>query len=271
MKRRAIIAGHGALPLLLFKADPQAVFVKINGIEVDPPKGADVVEASFEKLGHLFSDLKSHGVEEIVMAGSMDRPALNPARFDFKMIKLAPGLLKAFRLGDDGLLRKVISIFEGEGFSIVGAADIAPHLTAPAGVIAGPKPSKELLSDSARARDILRALGGLDIGQVAIVEGGLPLGIETIQGTDALLNFVALTPDRKRSTKGGVMVKWPKPEQDLRIDMPAIGPRTVQAAMDAGLNGMLMAAGQVLIVERERVLDLANQGGFSLWAEEGAL
>ena len=264
---RAIIAGRGDLPGAIFAADTSAVFVTMDGVAATVPDGAAVIQASFEKLGRLFSDLRAAEVDEIVMAGAMDRPSLNPARFDMKMVTLAPGLIKAFRAGDDGLLRKVISIFEAEGFTIISPADVAPTLTCPAGSIAGPKPTKALLADAARATEVLAALGSLDIGQAAVAASGQVLGIETIQGTDALLDFVSQTSGAKRGT-GGVLVKAPKPGQDLRVDMPTIGPDTIDRAVAAGLKGLQIAAGSVLILGQEAVCAKAKSAGFSLWAVE---
>jgi len=261
-----IIAGRGVLPGLLLAAAPGATAVVLDGIEPDLPEGTARIPASLEKIGRMFSDLRAAGITEIVMAGAVDRPALNPAKFDLKMLGLAPSLLKAFRQGDDGLLRRVISIFEGEGFRVIGVADVAPGLVAGEGRIAGKAPDKAMRADAARGWAILDALGPLDVGQAAVVAGGLCLGIETIQGTDALLGFAGATEARKRP-EGGVLVKGPKPGQELRVDMPTIGPATVDRAAAAGLSGIALAAGTVLVLDRAEVEARAKAHGLSLWAE----
>ena len=99
--------------------------------------------------------------------------------------------------------------------------------------------------------DILLALSPLDVGQGTVVAGGLCLGIETLQGTDALLRFVGETPGHLRRGSGGVLVKAPKRGQDLRVDMPVVGPDTVRNAAAAGLEGIFASAGKVLIVEQD--------------------
>ncbi|WP_319823734.1 LpxI family protein [Thalassovita sp.] len=257
--RLAILAGNGALPVLLSKAAPDALRFSFVGI---PHQLRDVTnEHCFEKLGYLFADLKAHGVGEVVFGGSMSRPPLDPAQFDEVMRKLAPRLLAAMQGGDDGLLRLVIQIFEEQGFIVRGAHEIAPQLTVSEGVFCGPPPSVAALTDADRAADILNALSPVDVGQGCVVAGGLCLGIETIQGTDALLRFVNETPKYLRRNAKGVFVKAPKRGQDLRVDMPAIGPETVRNATAAGVEGIVLEAGGVLVLEREKVIQEAEKAG----------
>ena len=265
--RLAIIAGHGRLPGLIHSANPDALFVTISGIDADVPNEAERLDATFEKLGRLFSDLKKAGVGRVVMAGAMSRPTLNPARFDMKMMRLAPALMAAFKGGADALLRKVLTVFEDEGFIMLGAHEAAPGLTANPGPVASPVPGQRDRDDAARGRAILDALGPVDVGQATVVAQGQCIGIETLQGTDALLDFVARTPEQKRP-KGGVLVKRPKPGQDMRVDMPTIGPRTVEAVAQAGLSGIALASSTVLILDRAAVSDAVKTHGIALWAED---
>lgn len=265
-ERLAILSGSGALPRLLQAANPSAFVVTFKGIE------AEVVGygASFEKMGALFDTLRQEGVTQVVFAGSMARPALNPMRFDSKMLRLAPRLMAAMNLGDDGLLSTVIDVFEGEGFAVIGAHQAAPQLIAKAGLIAGPRPKKAILADAARALDILTTLAPLDVGQGCVVSGGLCLGIETLQGTDALLGFVAQTPAHLRRGGGGVFYKAPKAGQELRVDMPAIGVGTVELAHEAGLDGIVIAAQKVLLLDRPALEMAIQKTGMFLLAQEVA-
>ena len=257
--RLAILAGGGALPAALAVAAPDALCISFAGI---PHQLCNVThEHHFEKLGALFSDLKSEGVSDVVFAGSMSRPPLDPAAFDPVMMTLAPRLLSAMQGGDDALLRLVIQIFEEQGFTVRGAHEIAPQLTVAEGVFAGPDPSDAALTDADRGADILNALAPVDVGQGCVVAGGLCLGIETIQGTDALLRFVADTPKPLRRNAKGVFVKAPKRGQDLRVDMPAIGPETVRNAAAAGLEGIVLQAGGVLILDRQNTIEAAEKAG----------
>ena len=264
MGRLAIIAGSGALPVGLAEAHPEAVLVSLAGMAHDLPQTR---EHQFEKLGGLFADLKAQGVQEVAFAGGMSRPDLDPASFDPFMVETAPRLMEAFQLGDDRLLRLIMTLFEEQEFTIRGAHELLPEAKAAEGLITGPTPNDQNLSDAARGGEILATLAPLDLGQGCVVASGLCLGIETLQGTDALLDFVARTPAHLHRT-AGVFVKAPKAGQDLRVDMPAIGPETVRQVAEAGLAGIALAAGRVLILDRVRTLGLAASLGVFIYGQE---
>ncbi|WP_204114264.1 LpxI family protein [Shimia biformata] len=265
MGRLAILSGAGALPVALAAAHPDAVIVTFAG--VDHTHDRPVCEHRFEKMGALFDDLKAQGATDVVFAGGMARPPLDPSAFDATMAGIAPRLVAALQGGDDALLRLVIAVFEEQGFTVRGAHELLPGLTAEEGLLAGPTPSEQQQKDASFATDILLALSPLDVGQGAVVAGGLCLGIETLQGTDALLSFVAATPDKLRRTKGGVLVKAPKRGQDLRVDMPAIGPDTIRNAAAAGLSGVVIAANRVVVLDRDATLAAARDTGLFLLAQ----
>ena len=264
MGRLAIIAGSGALPVGLAEAHPEAVLVSLAGMAHDLPQTR---EHQFEKLGGLFADLKAQGVQEVAFAGGMSRPDLDPANFDPFMVETAPRLMEAFQQGDDRLLRLIMTLFEEQEFTIRGAHELLPEAKAAEGLITGPTPNDQNLSDAARGGEILATLAPLDLGQGCVVASGLCLGIETLQGTDALLDFVARTPAHLHRT-AGVFVKAPKAGQDLRVDMPAIGPETVRHVAEAGLAGIALAAGRVLILDRVRTLGLAASLGVFIYGQE---
>lgn len=262
MQDLAILSGAGGLPVMLAKQHPRAVRVVFNGVE--HAMQAPLAEHRFEKLASLFDDLTARGVTRVVLAGAMSRPALDPSQLDPFMMQLAPRLLAAMQGGDDAILRLIIAVFEEQGFEVVGAHELLPGMTVPDGVFAGPEPKDAHLSDASRAMDILLALSPLDVGQGTVVAGGLCLGIETLQGTDALLRFVGETPEHLRRGKGGVLVKAPKRGQDLRVDMPVVGPDTVRNAAAAGLEGIFAAAGKVLIVEQDATRSALEETGLFL-------
>lgn len=252
---RAILAGQGALPGLVLAAGPAEV-VRFKGVDVDI---APTLEARFEQLGILFDLLRDEGVTEVCLAGAMSRPPLDPAAFDPFTAAKMPVLTAAMGQGDDALLRAVIGVIEEAGFSVIAAHVLRPDLVATAGVLAGEAMSA---ADAARARAVLDALGPLDVGQGVVVAKGQVIGVETLQGTDAMLAFVGETAPGS----GGVLVKRPKPGQDLRVDMPAIGPDTIHAAARAGLAGIEIAAGNVLLLDRDAILAACADTGVSLWA-----
>lgn len=260
MSDLAIIAGQGDLPAELAARHPQARICALAGFAPDLP---GVQEFRLERLVPFLDGLVGAGIHRVIFAGAVTRPALNPEAFDPKTATLVPRIAMAMQSGDDAALREVIAIFEEWGLHVLGLSDLAADLIPGAGVLAGsPTPRDE--ADAARAADILSVTGPLDIGQGAVVAGGLCLAIETLPGTAAMLDFVAT--HRGGNSRGGVLFKAPKPGQDMRIDMPAIGPDTVAQAARAGLSGIAWAAGQVVMLRRAQTVQAAHDAGLFLWA-----
>lgn len=258
MGRLAIIAGSGALPGLLAARNP-AVIVRLAGVAADVA-GPEVIEARLERFGQMFDDLHAAGVTDLCLAGAMRRASFDADLLDARTAALLPRVMAAQGQGDDALLREIVAILEAEGFTVRGAHELRPDLVAPMGAIVGTPCETR---DAARARAVLAALGPLDVGQAAVAAKGQVLGIETLQGTDAMLRFVAQTAPGSR----GVLVKRAKPGQDLRVDMPAIGPDTVALAASAGLAGIEVQAGHVLLLDPEAVRAAATAHCVALWAE----
>ena len=207
----------------------------------------------------------------MTFAGGIVRPALRPLRFDLTMLRLAPRLLRGMRGGDDTTLRLVAGIFEAEGFAVRGAArdPDRPRRAARACSTRRAPGDGRPAPTPTRAAAIVAALGAADVGQAAVVAGGICLGLESIQGTDALLDFVARTAAELRPAGArGVLFKAPKPGQDRRMDLPAIGPGTVDGAAAAGLAGVAVEAGGVMILDLAATVAAADAAGLFLWARE---
>jgi DUF1009 family protein len=268
----AIVAGRGALPVALARAlaarGRAAVLAEMTGFAVDNPDGLAVIPFRVEKLGALFKALRAAGAAEVVFAGAVARPRLDPAQFDFKTVTLAPRIASALKGGDDATLRTVLDIFEREGFSVRAAHEIAPDLLPPAGVLTRAQPGSRDRKDAARAAAIVAALSAVDVGQGAVVAGGLALGVEALPGTDRMLGQVAALPADLRPdpvVARGVLFKGPKTGQDRRIDLPVIGPDTVAGAASAGLSGIAIAAGGVMVLDRDAVIAAADKAGLFIW------
>ena len=265
----AIVAGRGDLPRLLAedcarRGLPYRVVV-FDGVRLDWLAPHPVIPASFEKPGRLFAAMRAAGCTAVTFAGGIVRPALRPLRFDWTMWRLAPRLVSGIRSGDDSTLRLVARIFESAGFTVRAPHEILPDLVARAGVLGRVAPSERDRADAARGAAIVAALGVADVGQAAVVGRGICLGLESIQGTDALLDFVARTGAGYRPAGAGVLYKAPKPGQDLRLDLPAIGPSTVRGAAAAGLAGIAVQAEGVMILGYGETVAAADAAGLFLW------
>jgi DUF1009 family protein len=219
------------------------------------------------EVGKLFAALKERNIGEMVMIGSMVRPEFADLRLDWGAVKRAAELAQLFRRGDNGLLVGLAAIFEREGVGIVGAHEVAPRLAAPQALLGAWPVSPDDRADIALGARLLEALSEFDAGQSAVVATGRALAVEAAEGTDATLARVAeLRSSGRLRHKGlaGVLVKAPKRGQDLRLDMPAVGPQTIEAAAKAQLRGVALAAGRVLVLERERCARVADAAGLFL-------
>jgi DUF1009 family protein len=269
----AIIAGRDALPRLIAERRRAAglpyLVISFAGGAAPWMDGHPHEAHSFEKVGRLFAALKRAGCGHVVFAGAMDRPRLKPWRADGKAVKLAGKVMVLMARGDDGLLSGLAGIFEEEGFTIIGAQDCIGDLTCGEAVLGRHQPQPPDRSDAVRGAAILAALGPLDVGQAVVVAGGVCLGVEAIEGTDALLARVAALPDARRQSApppSGVLVKMAKPGQDRRVDLPSIGPRTVEGAARAGLRGIVVEADGANILERAATIRAADAAGLFLWS-----
>ena len=266
--RIAILAGDGKLPLLLHYVLPEAICVIFRGSPHQFEVGQSLINARFERLGELFETLKSEGVTTVVFAGSMSRPTLNYKKFDDFTHGVANQLCEMLRQGDDALLRFVLGLFDTNGFKITSAVQLIPDLVAEPGMLIGSY-DEHREKDIQKADKLLELMSSSDIGQAAVVENGLVLGVETLQGTDRLLQFVAETdPTLRDHFQKGVLVKRPKTKQDLRVDMPAIGPNTIEAVSKAGLSGIVISPRTVLLIERKKMLSLADQRDIFILARD---
>lgn len=265
----AIIAGGGDFPVELARiaaARGERVFVAALDGAADPAAfpQSDVIVYRLGQLGRLLDELQRRKIGEIVLIGSLPRPSFGALRPEASTLKYLPHFAKAFRGGDDHLLRGVVTFFEGRGFCVRGPFDIAPGITAPVGPLGRRSASPEQLELIARGFALLSAMSPFDVGQAAVLADHRVVAIEAAEGTDATIRRVAdlVAAGRLKIGKGdGVLVKAPKEGQDLRVDMPAIGAETLRNAAQAGLSGIALKAGQVLVGDREKLGRLADQLG----------
>lgn len=262
--RTALIAGQGRLPPLIAARLDDPLVAALEGFA---PEGLAAEPFRLERLVPFMDHLADQGVTRVCFAGAVRRPRLEPEMFDPRTASFVPRILAAMQSGDDAALRVVLALFEEAGFRIVPATEIAPELLVPPGVLAG-NPTAADREDAARAAAIVSALGAQDLGQGAVVAQGLCLAVETLPGTDAMLDFVARHAGARPNPRGarGVLFKAPKPGQDRRIDLPALGPHSVEGAARAGLAGIAWEAGGVMLLEAEAAVAAAREAGLFLWA-----
>lgn len=254
------------LPRLLVEAcrqENRPVFVlAFEGFTDDATtRGVEHAWVRLGAAGKSIDRLREAGVEDLVLAGPIRRPSLSDLRPDRYAMRFF-ARIGAKGLGDDGLLRRLISVLEtDEGFRVIGADDILGEITAPAGAFGQHAPDASAERDIARGVDVLHALGAADVGQAVVVQDGIVLGVEAVEGTDALLERCA---SLRREGPGGVLVKLGKPGQERRADMPTVGPDTVKRARAAGLRGIAVEAGGTIVLSRTETVEEADASGLFL-------
>jgi len=266
MDKLGIVAGGGALPGMLIEAcqaEGRPFFVLGLKGHADPqllPPGVPVRWVRLGAVGESFRASKKAGVKDVILIGSVRRPSFAELCPDWTGFKfLAKAGLRA--LGDDGLLRAVVKEIEREGFRVVGIDSVLPALKAKAGVYGRVKPTQKDRGDIARGLQAAKLVGQADVGQGVVVQQGLVLAVEAIEGTDAM---IARAGTLKRKGGGGVFVKCAKPQQERRVDLPTIGVHTVRNVADAGLKGIAVEAGRALVVDADATVKAADKAGIFL-------
>jgi UDP-2,3-diacylglucosamine hydrolase len=263
----AMICGGGSLPLAVAdsvtsRGRPVVLFPLYGA--ADPQAGARYPHhwVHVGQLGRFTRLARAAGCRDVVFIGSLVRPAVWQLRLDWTTLKVLPRVVAAYRGGDDHLLTGVARVFEGHGFRMLGAHQVAPEILVPLGALGRAQPSERERANIVLGFDYLRAAGPFDIGQAVVVANERILAVEAAEGTDQMLTRVAQLRESGRIDvpKGrGVLVKAPKPKQDRRFDLPSIGPQTIEGLVRAGLAGVAVAAGETVMAEPERLVADADR------------
>jgi len=266
-RKLGIIAGAGALPRRLAEAAGAPFVVRIAGVADADFADFSGEECGIAEVGRIIRSMRDAGCDAVALAGVVRRPDFSKLRPDWRGAALLPLVIAAAAKGDGALLGVLVETLEAEGFLVVGAEEVLADLLAPSGRLGVLGPSAENWADIRKAAAIVEALGPFDVGQAAVVASGHTLGIEAAEGTDRLLERCALLPASARGgdRRNGVLVKRPKPGQELRVDLPTIGVETVRRAADAGLAGIAVEAGAALLIDRDAVRREADARGLFVY------
>ena len=267
-----LVAGLGQLPVHVAtaaKARGQHVYViRLKGFVEPALENLPGEIIGVAQMGKILKALKAAGCKDVCFCGIVKRPDFSALKPDLKGISLLPKFVAAARKGDDALLRVLVGTFEKEGFRVIGADEASGNLLVGEGVLAGMMPDDSQMSDLRKAAQVAAEMGRLDIGQGAIVCDGLVLCVEAQEGTDQMLARCAGLDETVRGNaenRRGVLVKRPKPMQERRIDLPAIGVKTVEGTAAAGLAGIGFEANGALLMDEQEVRIRAEQLGLFLY------
>jgi DUF1009 family protein len=225
----------------------------------------ETVEMSIADIAGFDQLFRRKGIDRVVLSGGVTRrPGWRDIRPNLKVLRKLPALVGTLVSGgDDAILQVAIGIIESQGCRVIGAHEIAPDLLAKAGALGAASPSERDRHDIEKAMQAASRLGELDIGQGAVSVGGRVVALEGVEGTDRMLERVAAlrAEGRISARHRGVLVKICKPLQDMRADLPTIGPSTVENAIRAGLAGIAVEAGRALVLEEEKLVAIADAAG----------
>ena len=260
LPKLGIIAGSGKLPSELInicKSIQRPYFV----IAIEHNTNKDILLdvphywVSLGAAGKIVEQLKKEEVKQIVMAGGVRRPSWTEINPDWKGVKILPKLLASSQ-GDGAILALIIKELEKEGFTVVGVDDVLMDILTREGPLGEFLPDKSAKLDITRAIEVGLAMTDLDVGQAIVVQQGIVLGVEAIEGTDALIDRCS---DLKRDGPGGILLKLKSKQQDSRVDLPTIGPDTIKRAGRAGIRGVALEAESSLTVDTPETIRTANQ------------
>ena len=261
-KTLGLIAGGGMMPVEIIRhcnKHNRPIFV----VGLEP--FADEVQLSeaphiFAKIGEAGKILKAFGennVHDIVFAGGIKRPSFKELIPDWEGMKILAKLAMK-KMSDDNLFRVLIDEVESRGFKIVGIEEVVPEMLFQEGVYGKVKPSKDDMNDIERGWTVAKAIGAVDVGQAVVVQEGLVLAMEAIEGTDQML---ARAASLRKDGKKPIMVKVLKPGQDMRVDLPAIGLQTIDLFIKHNIGGIAVEAGGILLIEKDAVIKKADENG----------
>lgn len=261
-----IIAGGGPLPgqvAAAALAAGRSVFITALEGFAEPAVVTPFPHRFFRlgAIGAIRQALRESGCVDIVMIGPVKRPAMLALRPDTEGLKLIGKIGKAAFAGDDGLLAAIIRVLSEDGFRVLGAHDIVTDVLGPAGLLTITAPDARAMADVQRGIEVLKIIGAADIGQSCVVQQGIVLAVEAVEGTDAMLGRVAAVT---RPGPGGVLVKLAKPGQERRADLPTIGTNTIRFAAQVGLRGIAFEAGNTILSDRAGMIAAANAEGLFL-------
>ncbi len=268
-RKLGLIAGGGALPQRIV-AEREALgepyhLIRILGSVDGALQSKSGDDCALGEAGKMLRCLRDADCDAVCFAGIVRRPDFSSLKVDWRGAALMPKVIAAAARGDGAILEVLVETLEAENFLVVGADEAVGGLAAPAGAFGAHAPSKEDFGDIAKAAEVIDALGPFDVGQAAVVDRGYVLAIEAAEGTDQMLARCEALPGAPDRKKGGVLVKRPKPGQELRVDLPVIGPETVRRAKAAGLRGIAVEAGRALVMNREEAVTLANDAEVFLY------
>lgn len=270
----AILAGSGQLPIQLARhlerTGQDYRILAFRGFATPELRRQAHASANLLDLKTIMSVLEGWQPRAVSLVGAVRRPGFSALLGAYSLLRNRQEVMEVIARGDDQVLRGAVMLLEERGHRVIGAHELAPDLVAPPTLRGALAPGEDDAQAISVGLDLLNSLSAFDIGQAAVVAREHVLAIEGPEGTDRMLGRVRRLRQSwfglRRREEGGVLIKAAKRGQDLRVDMPTIGPKTVLEAARAGLSGIAVGAGSTFVLEQDETLGIADRHGLFLVA-----
>ena len=219
---------------------------------------------SIGQLGKAILILKKYKCKNVIFAEKVTTPNFSKTKFDFKAIYYLPRIIKGAKKGDASIIKTVIEIFKKEGFKVMSSTFFNPELLLKKGNYTKIKPDFLSKKDALKGKSVITDLSRRSsVGQGAVIRNNYVITIEGPEGTDAMLRRAGMLLRRisseKKTQRQGILLKFPKRNQDLRVDLPTIGIKTIKKCAKIGLKGIVVKANQNIFLDRSKCINLANE------------
>lgn len=261
----AVIAGEGNLPKLIIK---KFIKKKINFCLINLSKKKiinkkNIYNFNIIQISKILNLLKKNKCKEVILAGKVLRPNIKDFRLDYQAVKLLPDIIFNLKKGDSYMLDLVINFFKKNKINVVSCLKYLPEITAD-NFICPIKVSNKEIKDIKKGKKLLNHINSkFDVGQSIVINNGFVVGIEAAEGTDLMLNKIILIQKKiNKDSLSGVLIKMPKKIQDIRVDIPTIGFKTIKNCLKAGLRGIALKKNENIFLDQEKSLKLIKKNNF---------
>jgi len=220
-------------------------------------------KVSLGQFGRIIKILKNNKCNKVLFAGKVQKPNFSRLRLDFKGIYYIPRIIRSSKLGDAAILKEIIKILKHEKIITISSLTFNPELTLKRGNYSRIKPNREDKIDIKKAITTLNKLGKYNFSQGAVVRNRKVIAIEGKGGTQKMLKRCK----SRKFKNNGVLVKFPKRKQDLRIDLPTVGLKTLIQCKSAGLKGIVLKSKRNVFLERKKCISFANKNEMFITAK----
>ena len=261
----AVIAGEGNLPkIIIRKLNKKKInFCVINLSKKKSINRKNIYNLNITEISNILNLLKKNNCNEVILAGKVSRPNINEFKFNYETVKLLPKIIFNLKKGDSYLLDFVLNLFKKNNINVVSCLKYLPEITADKFVY-NTKISNQEMADIKKGRMLLNHINSkFDVGQSVVINNGFVVGIEAAEGTDLMLNkIISIQKKINKGSLSGVLIKMPKKIQDIRVDIPTIGFRTIQNCLKAGIRGIALKKKENIFLDQEKSFKLIKQNNF---------